>query len=356
MTSVREFYLVPRSFIAAIVIFMSIANNSSAKGVPIAVLHSYAPGEWYQGINEGIESSFEKYNKKVEISKFVYNSDLLERGDEHQRSHTIRGLLDKLSEPKFEIVVVCDDEAADRFIPLLSKFPKKKIFFTGINRNENEIEWLNNTTSSSISGVFERYEVGKALKILERLNPNARSITLLTSEIKTSKIVTDQIKREIIRMTKSKSTKLHLRKVIMSKYWSDWKESIQEIAKFDQVLWLVTPYGVLDSKNVDVPIEQIGKYLRKALNIPTVGIASFHTKIGILAAMSVSPFDMGEEVGEQVVRSLNGESQRAIGIYELKRNRLEINLNEAKRLKIRIPKDIRSAATLVNVKPLPYRR
>ena len=134
------------------------------------------------------------------------------------------------------------------------------------------------------------------------------------------------------------------------------KDAIADIAANDQALWLLVPYGVSGPGGKEVPVTVIGEYLRKNLSIPTLGIISVHTKIGVLVAISVSPYDLGGAVAEQVARSLNGEEQRAIGVYPLRKSRLEINLQEAERLNIAIPEKLKGIATIVNLRDLPMQR
>jgi ABC-type uncharacterized transport system substrate-binding protein len=107
----------------------------------------------------------------------------------------------------------------------------------------------------------------------------------------------------------------------------------------NDALFVLVPYEVVDKNGYDVPPEQIGFLLKSKLNIPTLGLISIHTRIGLFASISVDSKDLGRQSAEQIHRYFNGESMQNIGFEDLRYYNFEINADAAKRLNISIPEE-----------------
>lgn len=325
---------------------------AAAESLPkVAVVYSYLPGEWQKGLGDGVRAAFRDFGKNVSVTDYVYDSDLWGTKTPAEIAAERGRLYRLIAGENYPYVVVCDDEAADLLIPVLVKDRARKVFFTGVNRAEKELPWLKNRPEN-LSGVFERFQVAESLEMLSMFDPRVSTISLITSDTKSSRVIARDIEEGVRRA----DGKIKLRRSYVLGTWAEWEKAVAEIAGLDQALWLLVPYGVAGPDGKEMPVEAIGDYLRAHLRIPTLGIISVHTKIGVLVAISVSPYDLGAAVGEQVVRAMNGEAQKSIGVYPLRKSRLEINLQESERLGLPIPEKLRSISTIVNLRELPLKR
>lgn len=340
---------------AAAVLYCGFLPAAAQQQTEVAVVYSYLPGEWQSGLRDGIEATLTAFGKKVKLTDFVFDSDGWAARPAADKLKEKNRLLGQLSASKYTYVIVCDDEAADLVIPGLKSDKSKKIFFTGVNRSEKELTWLKGRPAN-VSGIMERFQVPETLEMLRMFDKDIKSLSILTSGTKSSLVIMEDVAARIREQSAGSPKAVTLRKTYALSTWQEWQDAIADIAANDQALWLLVPYGVAGPGGKEVPVTMIGEYLRKNLSIPTLGIISVHTKIGVLVAISVSPYDLGVAVAEQVARSLNGEEQRAIGVYPLRKSRLEINLQEAERLNVAIPEKLKGIATIVNLRDLPMQR
>jgi len=331
------------------ILMLCVGTAFCAEMQVVGVVYSYRPDDWCAGLGQGIRAAFSTFHKNVKTVEYTYDSYYWEKKSGNEKNKERQRLLDQIRQRKLKQIIICDDEAADLLIPDLLRQGNIKIFFTGVNRSEPEIAWLKGGVHAGLSGILERYRVPESLEILTMFKPDVRSISILTSKVETSQIITAQVVEGIRKISDAHPGRISLRKTYMLDSWTDWQTAISEIAQQDQALWLLVPSEVMGRDGKETSIETIGAYLRAHLNIPTLGITSLHTKIGVLAAVTVNPYDLGYEAGEQVVRVMNGERQEDIGIYPLQRNRFEINIVESRRLHLRIPDKLKGVVTLVDL-------
>ena len=172
----------------------------------------------------------------------------------------------------------------------------------------------------------------------------------------TSRIVSGQISREMNSDEIKNRFGITLGTINNLRYFSDWKRALSKLNSENDALWVLVPYDVRDANNQEVPVDKIGISLTKLLKIPTMGIISVHTKIGLLGAINVNPEGLGRQAAEQAYRLFKGERLESIGIEKTRYYKMEINGGEAKRLGLKIPPELKSVTETVGTEELKYGR
>lgn len=319
----------------------------------IVIIHSYPQGEWYHGIHSGLEGELKKNGIKYNLHPIVFHAEFWKEKDTSRRLVEKNRILRTLKSKNPDLVLLCDDEASDFMADELAK-GDVPVIFTGINRQQKDIPWLKKFSRNKIAGTLELYKTEDSIRLLKKLRPEVQTFSILTSANDTSDLVVKQITDDMKRL-KGK-LKVNLRSTYKLKYWSQWKKAIPEINKNNDAVWILVPYDVRNANNQELSIEDIGGHLKQNLKVPSLGIISISTKIGVLAAIPACPASLGKQMGEQVSQYFKGQNLGSIGIVAAKYFKEEINYIQARRLGIFIPKPIAARASLVKEAKLPFGR
>ncbi len=301
----------------------------------IAILHSYPEGEWYYGINSSLSKVLKDKGIKFNLSPLVFHSEFWKDRESERLVAEKNRILKFLKEKNPDIILMCDDEISD-FIAQDIAALDKPVIFTGLNRRTAQIPWLKSFGKNQAAGTLEIYDTEASVKLLRTMKPSVKNFSILTSTNDTSNLVTDQVKTDL-----QKIGSVKVREVYQLRYWSEWKRAIEEINAKDDAVWVLVPYNVRDENGIEVSVERIGSWLRRHLKVPSLGIISISTKIGVLAGIPASPQALGKQMGEQVASFVGGVTLSEIGFVNAKYFQEEVNLNQARRLGLTISQKLR---------------
>ncbi len=322
-----------------------------ARPVEIAILHSYPEGEWYHGINASLSKVLQDKGIKFNLLPLVFHSEFWRDRESERRVAEKNRILQFLKDKNPDIILMCDDEISD-FVAQDIAALDKPVIFTGLNRRAEQIPWLKSFGKKQAAGTLEIYDTEASVKLLRTMKPSVKNFSILTSTNDTSNLVTEQISRDLHKMGSVK-----VRTVYQLKYWSEWKSAIEEINAKDDAVWVLVPYNVRDENGIEVSVERVGTWLKQRLKVPSLGIISISTKIGVLAGIPASPRALGRHMGEQVADFLSGTSLSEIGFVNAKYFQEEVNLNQARRLGLVISPKLRKLGFHpVSDAKLPYGR
>lgn len=330
----------------------SVAASGDVK--KIIIFYSYPPGEWSHGINDSLESVLKDKMVKYALSSAIFHAEYWRNQPKEKRQNEKDRLLGEIAKVKPDLILLCDDEVSD-FLASDIRPMGIPVIFTGLNREKSDIPWLQTFAKNKIAGTLELYRTEDTMKLLKGVRPGAKRISILTSANDTSELVSKQIGDDLRRMEAQGNVKL--RATYKLRFWSEWKTAIEEINKLDDAAWVLVPYDVRDENNQEVSVERVGSWLKANLKVPSLGIISVSTRIGILAGIPISPESLGRQMGEQVAEFFSGKKLSDIGIVRAKYFKEELNLNQLSRLKLRLPPEMaRNQALLVREKKLKYGR
>ncbi|MCP4746431.1 MAG: hypothetical protein GY874_09870 [Desulfobacteraceae bacterium] len=312
----------------------AIPAYSSAKDV--VIIHSYSDqSPWVKGINNSFENTLSKLGYEIIIHSLSFHVDGIMRENPNSFQKIADNIIDSVKEKKPDVVLLCDDEATNALMPKLMK-NRIPTLTTGINQLSG-LEWKTNNWSAYHAGIFEKYPVVPIIDFMSKLDVKFKTISILTSKSRTSESVVRVLNKEL----KSKAIKdkygITLKNIFMLNQYSDWKRVVPNINEENDAVFILVPYEIEDRNGKEVPVEEIGAFLRKNLTIPTLGIIGIHTRIGLFASISVSGENLGKQSAEQACRYFNGEPLKTIGFEDIRYYDFEINNTEASRLGIEIP-------------------
>ncbi len=321
----------------------------------IAVIYSYPPGEWFHGIQETLKKSSADLGLAVDFEPIIFHAEYWSRRPERETEKEKERILGMLRKQKPKAVVICDDEAADIFVVAIRDL-KIPTFLLGVNRELADIPWWNSVKDSSAI-VLERYPVEQLLQAARRMMPRARRISLVSSLNATSRFILPGIMRDV----ESANSRLGGEPFLIvdtfrSEKWQDWKVYLGEVRHKADLVWILIPYDVHDHHGTEVPIERMGRWLKKGLQVPSLGLSSIHPKMGVLLTVAMTPQQLARASASQIARWLKGTPLVKIPPQTERTGYLQVNSLTAKRLRLRIPREILSASTLVQEPHLPYGR
>lgn len=232
---------------------------------------------------------------KFIFSTEYFHSEFWLRQSDTKRAEEKARLLGAIKSQQPDYLVLLDDEVIE-FIGQSLKDLRKPLFFSGVNSHPDWIRENTGLLGEEYSLVQERYPCQNAVNLLNSLGKPVKKIGLLTADLPTSKLIHDQCK-EALASIPNVHTAFSLRSSFLSE-WLDPKLMAKSVA--DAILILI-PYGVNDASGVEVPIEKIGKLLRKNNSKPLVGILDVHTKIGLHAAFTLDPKALGQATATQIL-------------------------------------------------------
>ncbi len=321
----------------------------------ITVLYSYPPGEWFHGIHETLRKSSTDLGITVDFEPVIFHAEYWARRTEQETEKEKDRILGILRKVRPKAVVICDDEAADVFAVAVHDL-KLPTFFLGVNRELTDIPWWN-TVKDTSAIVLERYPVEQLLQAAKQMMPRARRISVVSSLNATSGFILPGVVRDL----ESANQRLggepfSIVDTFRSEKWQDWKAYLSGIRRKADLVWILIPYDVHDHHGTEVPIERMGKWMRNGLSVPSLGLSSIHPKMGVLLTVAMTPQQLARASVSQIARWLKGTPLAQIPPQTERTGHLQVNSLTAKRLRLRIPKEILSASTLVQEPHLPYGR
>ncbi|MBY0517503.1 MAG: hypothetical protein K2P81_11370 [Bacteriovoracaceae bacterium] len=331
-----------RLFIVLISGFLSFASLAEIPTKKIVVLYSYPKGEWYYGIQRGIQDTLGKYAQdRYKFFDYLYDYEGLKFKSKKAQSDEIERIVKEVLKIDPDYIVINDDEAVEKFI---DKFPKtKSVILNAINQQPVTSLWAKGRDITQFCGVVEHYPIEESLRMISLMVKDVRQMSVVSSEGDSSKIVS-----KIFEELKSKKTsEIKVREIYLKTSWDDWKTSFREINTKDQLAWILVPYEVFDKNGKQVSLDEMANWIKSNMKIPLLGILSIHTKMGFLAAISVDPYGLGKQAAEIIIQIEKGDRCSQIGFAKSKYHSFEVNTDEVKRLGLKVPDSFIGVAKFV---------
>jgi ABC-type uncharacterized transport system substrate-binding protein len=330
-----------------------ITSNSISATMKIAVVHSYERGSWTEEGTRGVKKFFQENKSPVQVDEHIYDYIKARTNSKNLKNKVLSDLLNG----GYNLFIIFDDEATDDLLPSLNA-KKIPIVVTGINKNPSDANWNlpDKSPERYFTGITERYPFEQSLKMLKRIKPTVTKISILTSENRTSKIITGQMLQKF-KSHNGEYSGVKLDKVHQTSSWKEWKEIISNYNYPDTAFWILVPWNVNDEKGKEVDLRILGEYYRKHSKIPEMGIVSISDKLGFVSTFSVSGEDLGYQASQVASQILfNNKSPRDIPFVPNSSVRFIINKQRADQLNIKIPSEFLEFAKIERKIPMEYFR
>ncbi len=316
----------------------------------ILVVHSYEQGSWTTEGTRGVSKVFQG-NKEYKVNEFIYDY-IKYRGT----PHFLTKIKKTVSELTPKAIIVFDDEAADDLLPYLNSLGVP-VVLTGINREPKDTKWYleENHKNRNFTGILERYPFEQSLKMLKKIKPSVKKITILSSNNETSKIVSSQVINNFKKYN-NEFNGVRLNDVVLSSSWEVWQKTIRESSKTD-AFWILVPWNVNDKSGKEVDIRIIGDFYREFSKVPEIGIVNISDKLGFVSSFSVNAEDLGIQAANITLNILQTKVHpRNLSFVENSMVRFVINKKRADQLGITIPSEFLDFAKIERKIPREYFR
>jgi ABC-type uncharacterized transport system substrate-binding protein len=303
----------------------------------ILVVYSYLPSSWNTNGAMGIKEAFRKEGVELILKEYVYDNIRVRK--KKTLDYEVKKIKRIISNESIDGIIFFDDESSEDLIDQLNL--ELPIVATGINNNLENLTWYNKNKKIGI--VLERYPFEESINLLKQLAPKTETISIMTSENNSSKIILNQILAKF-KQYNNKFKGVKLKTVLSSGDWNRWKKTLLNEQVDNHSLWILVPWDVYIDKK-EIPMKEISAFFRKNSKLPSIGIVDINKLMGFLSALSVHSKDLGNQAASLLIGMLKKNTDLEY-VQVINKNRLFINKHRAKQLKIKIPFDLLEMATI----------
>lgn len=311
----------------------SLDSNSDSDNKKILIINSYHFDEpWEASIFSGIKNILDKGFKKIE-----YNFEYLDsKQNAIDTEQMIKNYAIKFKNQKYDLIVVCDDEAFEAFNQCYEEiFYGTPVVYTSINDPNIEI---NDTLKNFSTGVKEEQPITNTVELALKLHSDVKILNFLFDNSKTSTVYINEVKN-------------------IEKKYKDFKFNIIQTDNIEQVINKLQGternsinfiYGVYKDRN-----NQILNRRNSANIIVNYTKAPLYTWVGpyfseaVLGGIVLDGVEIGQATGTICYRVLNGEEVKTIEPVMDKNFKYIFNYDIMKKCSIKT-KELPSNAVIMN--------
>lgn len=311
----------------------SLDSNSDSDNKKILIINSYHFDEpWEASIFSGIKNILDKGFKKIE-----YNFEYLDsKQNAIDTEQMIKNYAIKFKNQKYDLIVVCDDEAFEAFNQCYEEiFYGTPVVYTSINDPNIEI---NDTLKNFSTGVKEEQPITNTVELALKLHSDVKILNFLFDNSKTSTVYINEVKN-------------------IEKKYKDFKFNIIQTDNIEQVINKLQGteknsinfiYGVYKDRN-----NQILNRRNSANIIVNYTKAPLYTWVepyfseAVLGGIVLDGVEIGQATGAICYRILNGEEVKTIKPVMDKDFKYIFNYDIMKKCSIKT-KELPSNAVIMN--------
>jgi hypothetical protein len=190
----------------------------------VVFIHSYPPGVWYNGMTKGASDVFSKSNK-FKIKNLLYDYESLRFKSNNEQNAAAIAVAKQANSSSAKYIVINDDEAIEKVYEYLDK--NKTILLNGLNQHFKYDPVYSKMNLNKHCGIIEHYPVKRSLDMISLMSKDIKQMSILSSDGKSSLIVTNIFKD--LKANPYKNIKV--REILNSKNWAEWKKSLKEFNK-----------------------------------------------------------------------------------------------------------------------------
>lgn len=314
-----------------------------AKKYKIFILHSYNPEmDSVQDVNKGIFAAFNGKNlkgkvihKPISYEYKVFYMDSKRKTSSAYLKELSKKVIDDISIYNPDVIISVDDNAVEYIIPKLDK-TKFSVVLCDIN---GSLEDYGLTKAPNVTGTLERQNYDDTIKLIKTINPNVDKIAVVLDD---SPVSSQELKSltNVIEKNKIKYD------VVVTGSYEEWKKAILRFQDKNTVIMPLLYYTFKDINNNNIAPSTALKWLFSNSKVPEYGGTLYQVREGFFAAVSTWSSSQGYDAANMAIRILQGAKPSEIPVTMPKIGSVDLNLQRAKMLKVKIPFEILSFATV----------
>lgn len=292
----------------------------------VLLLHSYHHGyPWVDSITRGVRMALSKKDVNLQI----YYMDTKRHTNEAWKRQAGENARQVIADWKPDLIIAADDNAQQYVGRDYVNQPAPQIVFCGVNAEPAQYGY----PASNVTGILERPHIEESLQYLQKLQPDIRRVTIVSDDSPTSK--------GALKFLESLPKPFTLVSVTIPSTFEKWKKAVREAQDSADVL-VIYMYHTVKQRPGEAsmnPQNVIGWTIKNS-NIPVLGFFIFAVDDGALCGYLESGVEHGYKAGLMAMEILRGKAAGDIPVITALEGQSMVNLNTARKLGIRVPKEI----------------
>ncbi len=312
----------------------------------VLVVHAYSQEyPWTKSQHQGFVNRLQE-DSDVQVNFAVEYLDTKRLGlNEEYTAHLYDYIQAKYKTYQPDLVYVTDDNgylfARDVLVKL---FPESPVIFSGVN-NYAVAEQV---ADLPIRGVFEQKQISQNLELFKELQSGVSSVLIVGDASKTYEAIKNEIQQQLNQYS-------GIRPVYIS---NDKISGLVNELKMHQVrhLFLTTIGGIKDDAGNNLTLKKIVSEIIAVDDFTVISMEDAYLYGGVLGGYVTSGYNQGQAAAGMALQYLSGKPILEIQNILDSPNQYIFDKSELDRLGLRLPENIASVATLINIPPTFYER
>jgi len=318
-----------------LVIFFSFLVWANLTKPRIMIIHSYATDfMWVREINQGFDRIFKGRPYMIRW----YYLDTKRNPEEDYKTRIGAACRREVERWRPDILILIDDNAQSMVGSSFINRPDISIIFTGLNATAEKYGY---DKATNVTGMLERIPFKAVHEAFSLINSKARFIHICDSS-ETSKAIQAELEEFDWKPLKLVETKL-------CPTFDDWKADVMTANASADFLLITHYHTIKDATGRVMRPREVLDWTRANATVPLIGCWDFFVEDGGMLAVSVSPFEQGEEAAKMAVQMIE-KGKKPKDMPPIKNLYFTISMRggELKSRKIKIPDIFEAFARGVN--------
>ncbi len=311
------------AMLLALLATTAIAASAEAKDVTVAVT-AIVEHPALDAARDGVKAALaEAGYKEGENLKFVYQSA---QGNPATAAQIARQFVGESP----DVIVPISTPSAQAVVAATHDIP---VVFTAVSDPVGaQLVKSMEKPGRNVTGRSDMSPVAEHIKLIREIMPNIKKLGYLynsgeTNSVSLLKALKEAAAKDGIEVVESAATKS-----------AEVKGAAQALVGRADAIYVPTDNTIVSALESAVGVAEEAK-------LPLFSADTDSVKRGAVAALGFNYFDVGKQTGEVVVRILKGEKPGDIPVEVAKGTDLVVNLGEAKKMGVEIPKSVLDRAT-----------
>lgn len=324
------------AWIALAATFITVATAAAGDKPRLLVVHSYHQDqqEHVVEMTRGITEALAGVDCEI---RFFHMDTKRQTSTQWKRSagDRARRLVDEYQP---QVVITMDDNAQEYFARDYARAtPPPSFVFGGVNADPQQYGF----PTDHITGVIERPNVIESLQLLLKIRPGVKTVLMLADKSETTDAFISYCQTLNLPVT-VKAYEQPLTFDALLATLSRYHDQVDAIG-----LYVVRAIARSTTDPTKVPEREIISAINDRFPLPTVGFFDTAAEAGVLCGISVSMREQGFAAGRIARALIGGRKPSDFAVKPTDRGRIQLNLQTAEHLGIRLPYSLIQRAEVV---------
>jgi len=315
-----------------LILFLLTTSILASKQKDVLLLHSYHKGyKWTDEITKTIENKFLKY-KDIDLTTIYMDT---KKVNNLNYINSLKNLYkEQFKNRKFDLIIVSDNAAYEFIVNNYDTlFKNTPVLFCGVNSFDKSF-LKDKSIQKHISGVVEQIDIEKNFKLITKLHPNLKNLTIINDKSKTAL----EIKQHLTPIIQKYKTNLNI-EYIDNMDIENIQKKVSSLNKEDSAILFLLLFK--DKTGKKFTYKESFLHIKNKSKVPIYGLWDFYLGYGLVGGLLTSAIAQGEATSQMAIDILfNHKDIKDIPILEKSPNRYIFDYKELKKFKIDVSKEL----------------